>query len=202
MDRNLGAEQVAQSTFDSQSFGDLYQWGRGPDGHQCRDSKTSNIKSKTDVPGHADFILMASTDATNDWREPVVNKIAETKKNTYATNVSSRTLWRGETGVNNPCPEGFRLPTGTEWREEIAGWSKPNLSGAFNSFLRLPVAGLRASSNGDIISTETGNYWAHSIDDINKNEAMQFSILNAQVSPKLRSSGFSVRCIKGKHASE
>jgi len=33
MDRNLGASQVAKSPTDPLSFGDLFQWGRGTDGH-------------------------------------------------------------------------------------------------------------------------------------------------------------------------
>jgi hypothetical protein len=35
MDRNLGASQVANSSTDAASYGDLYQWGRRADGHQC-----------------------------------------------------------------------------------------------------------------------------------------------------------------------
>lgn len=33
MDRNLGASQVATSSTDANSYGDLYQWGRAKDGH-------------------------------------------------------------------------------------------------------------------------------------------------------------------------
>jgi len=33
MDRNLGATQVATSSTDENSYGDLYQWGRRADGH-------------------------------------------------------------------------------------------------------------------------------------------------------------------------
>jgi len=38
MDRNLGASQAATSYTDANSYGDLYQWGRSADGHQCRTS--------------------------------------------------------------------------------------------------------------------------------------------------------------------
>ena len=42
MDRNLGASQVATSSTDTNSYGDLYQWGRGADGHQLRISNTTS----------------------------------------------------------------------------------------------------------------------------------------------------------------
>nr|MBS0037248.1 hypothetical protein [Saprospiraceae bacterium] len=38
MDRNLGASQAATASDDENSFGDLFQWGRFADGHQCRSS--------------------------------------------------------------------------------------------------------------------------------------------------------------------
>ena len=41
MDRNLGASQVATSSSDAAAYGDLYQWGRRADGHQCRNSPTT-----------------------------------------------------------------------------------------------------------------------------------------------------------------
>jgi hypothetical protein len=41
MDRNLGASQVATSSTDPASYGDLYQWGRPADGHQKRKSATT-----------------------------------------------------------------------------------------------------------------------------------------------------------------
>jgi hypothetical protein len=36
MDRNLGAAQLATASNDVAAYGDLYQWGRFSDGHQCR----------------------------------------------------------------------------------------------------------------------------------------------------------------------
>ena len=57
MDRNLGAIQVATSSTDENSYGDLYQWGRGADGHQLRTSTTTSILSSTDQPPNNNYIL-------------------------------------------------------------------------------------------------------------------------------------------------
>ena len=68
LDRNLGATQVATSSTDADSYGWLYQWGRGTDGHQIRTSSTTATLSSTDDPGHDDFIL--SPNIPFDWRDP------------------------------------------------------------------------------------------------------------------------------------
>jgi len=60
MDRNLGATQVATSSTDAASYGDLYQWGRRSDGHQCRTSATTATLSSTDTPAHGNFITINS----------------------------------------------------------------------------------------------------------------------------------------------
>ena len=112
MDRNLGASQVATSSTDVASYGDLYQWGRGTDGHQLRTSSTTNIQSAMDQPGHGDFIL--GTSVPYDWRTP-----------------QNSNLWQGIAGVNNPCPVGFRIPTNLEWIAE----NIINGSDAFNKFM-------------------------------------------------------------------
>lgn len=64
MDRNLGASQVAISSTDSASYGDLYQWGRATDGHEKRDSNTTDILND----GSAD----APIDNTSEWRVPTI----------------------------------------------------------------------------------------------------------------------------------
>lgn len=106
MDRNLGAEQVATSSTDALAFGDLYQWGRAADGHQCRNSGTRSTISSSDQPGHDDFILVPSSSATDDW-----------------INSQNNNLWQGLTGENNPCPAGFRVPTEAEFTSERQSWT-------------------------------------------------------------------------------
>jgi len=85
MDRNLGASRSAISMTDSEVYGDLYQWGRGTDGHEKRTSSTTMTLSTSDVPGHADFIRADGSIAAYDWRTP-----------------SNDNLWQGVSGPNNP----------------------------------------------------------------------------------------------------
>jgi uncharacterized protein (TIGR02145 family) len=185
MDRNLGAERVAASSTDALAFGDLYQWGRGADGHQCRNSGTRSTVSSLDQPGHDDFILVPSSSVTDDWKNPQNNN-----------------LWQGLTGENNPCPAGFRIPTEAEFTSERQSWTGGNNSaGAFNSVLKLPLSGFRERDTGVISlvaeGRDYGMLWTSSV-VVNDNEAKFFAYWsgNAFIAPYPRSRGYSVRCIK------
>ena len=105
LDRNLGAEQVATSSTDYLAYGDLFQWGRAADGHQVRTSSATSTNSSSDDPGHDNFILEPSSPF--DWRSSQNNS-----------------LWQGGSGINNPCPPGFRLPTEAEWEAERVSISR------------------------------------------------------------------------------
>ena len=176
MDRNLGASQVATSSTDANSYGDLYQWGRGNDGHQYRNSATTSTLSSSDQPGHANFIL--TTSLPYDWRSP-----------------ENTNLWQGVNGVNNPCPSLYRLPTETELDDERASWSSQNAAGALASPLKLPMAGYRFHSNGSINSGARGGYWSSTFDGSNS-RTLVFDISNAIVSSNIRARGHAVRCLK------
>jgi len=176
MDRNLGASQVATSSTDSDSYGDLYQWGRAADGHESRTSGTTAALSNTDTPGHGDFIINSS-----DWRNP-----------------QNDNLWQGVSGINNPCPSGYRLPTEAEWTAEKATWGvgADNAAGAFASPLKLPVAGSRSYSNGSLDDVGSyGFYWSSTVDGTSS-RSLLFSSSYAVMSSYYRADGFSVRCIK------
>jgi uncharacterized protein (TIGR02145 family) len=173
----LGASQVATSSTDANSYGDLYQWGRGSDGHQCRTSATTATSSSSDQPGHGDFIIAPSTPF--DWRSP-----------------QNDNLWQGVNGVNNPCPSGYRLPTEAELDAELLSWSSYNAAGAFASPLKLPMAGFRSRINGSISSVGSfGSYWSST--EIGSNAGyIYFNSSGAIMEPDDRAYGFSVRCIK------
>jgi uncharacterized protein (TIGR02145 family) len=176
MDRNLGATQVATSSTDANAYGDLYQWGRGNDGHQCRTSATTATLSSTDQPGNGNFILAPNTPF--DWRSP-----------------QNANLWQGVNGINNPCPSGYRLPTETELNAERLSWSANNFSGAFASILKWTMAGVRNYS-GVLISVDgVAGYWSSTVNgSITAN--LSFDCCGANMDPDGRSGGFTVRCIK------
>lgn len=176
-DRNLGAIKVATSPGDAAAFGDYYQWGRPRDGHQHPTSGTTSAKSDYDDPEHGDFILELGS--YDNWRFP-----------------KNDNLWHGLGGINNPCPQGFRLPTAVEWETEMSSWDSNDITGAFASPLRLVLAGQRSSTDGSIkFRTTRGYYWSSTIRD-EFSRALNFLSDNASMATYYRLAGMSVRCIK------
>jgi uncharacterized protein (TIGR02145 family) len=172
MDRNLGAKQVATSSTDADSYGDLYQWGRLADGHQCRTSSTTTSNSATDIPGHGDFII------DDYWRNPI--------------NIN---LWQGLNGVNNPCPRGYRIPTQAEWDAERLSWNSNNSNGAIASPLKLTLGGRRQWTNAAIAVLNThGEYWASNV--TTTASALYFNTTTAGGTARVHGDAHSVRCIK------
>ena len=184
MDRNLGASRAATSSTDSLAYGDLYQWGRGADGHQCRNSATTTTLSSTDQPGHGNFIL--APNSPFDWRA-----------------TPNENLWQGVNGVNNPCPTGYRLPNYTELEAERTSWSQNNGLGAFNSQLKL-IGGL--TSDGSVSYPAVfACFWSSSIISQYLSAYLEFvnndASYYAYLSTWEKRGGMSVRCIKDYPAS-
>jgi len=185
MDRNLGANQAAANSDDVNAYGDLYQWGRRSDGHQCRTSTTTTTLSSIDQPLNGSFII--SNSSPRDWRSP-----------------QNTNLWQGVNGINNPCPSTYRLPNNAELDAERLSWSSNSSFGAIASPLKLPNAGIRYNSNGTISGTGSayyGLYWSSTISGTNSKILNFWGYLygnspNALLSDKERANGASVRCIK------
>jgi len=188
MDRNLGAFQVATSSTDLLAYGDLYQWGRGADGHQfITDDPTGTITStisSTDNPGHSDFILVQWP--PYDWRGP-----------------QKDTLWQGVNGINNVCPAGFRLPTAGEWETERLSWSSNDAAGAFASPLKLVLGGYRCHLCGNYYDEDSyGYYWSSTVSSTiyDGNMAnylfLRSNFASVEYENGHRAWGYSVRCIQ------
>ncbi len=184
MDRNLGADQVATSPTDEAAYGDLYQWGRLADGHESRTSSTTSEQSAVDIPGHANFIM--SGIMPYDWRTEINNN-----------------LWQGSSGLNNPCPCGFRVPTLTEVEAERISWQSNNAAGAFASPTKLVVAGWRHNidNNSQLMEVgAAGSYWTSTTIEYDPvwPPALYFDLSETEHACSIgrgRAEGNSVRCI-------
>jgi hypothetical protein len=171
MDRNLGATQAALSSTDELSYGDYYQWGRAKDGHESSTSNTRSTMATSATPGHGDFIV------TPSWTD-------------FA---GEDNLW--QSGLNDPCPTGYRIPTEVELQNEFDQFSSTYVDDAFLE-LKLPLAGNRSYSNGNFSNVGSwGYYWSSTVSSTKAN-GMNFTENSAFIKNIPRAFGFSVRCIK------
>ena len=187
MDRNLGASRRAQSVTDYLAYGQLYQWGRGNDGHAditwtsatagTPVNGTTTTLSTTDYPADNLFILQPAS--PYDWRA-----------------TQNDNLWQGVAGINNPCPAGYRLPTNTELTAEVTAYSITNSADAFASPLKFTVPGYRSGANGTLSSVgSSGYYWSSSVSGTIVSYR-SFLAGGATTSNYYRAYGFTVRCLK------
>jgi hypothetical protein len=196
LDRNLGAPDVATAADNYQNYGHLFQWGRGDDGHQVvtrtgttdadvtgsgMTSTTAPYQlSSTDNPGHSLFIV--SPDSPSDWRSP-----------------ENPNLWQGVDGINNPCPDGWRIPTREEWAAE----GITNITDGYTK-LKLTFTGFRAAGPTAVpsqmsASTVGGYYQTTTIDpalDATRSIRIRYNTTSYQASVGNRAGGYACRCIK------
>jgi len=204
LNNNLGADynntakavfnpaQQATSVTDFRAYGSFFQWGRYSDGHELVNWSSSTAgtpvsgmtttKSASDLPGNALFITTVSSAGNGDWRNP-----------------KNDNLWQGETGANNPCPAGFRVPTHGEFVTVLNAYGIPSASSpgatAAASALRIPGAGYRGN-NGILLSTGNSPAGFFQTSTANGELANTIYIYNTSANANYRGFAFPVRCIK------
>lgn len=188
LDRNLGATAIANDTFNNpESFGNLYQWGRGADGHEDRASALTPGGT-----GHATTILPNTGEA---WDGLFINEgnngtnVDWTKNDVDLDGSERAALWGAPSSVSNlnqVCPCGFIVPSESEFTD---------LNTTEFAALKLTLHGYRSTAG--TIETGSGNYWtrverpgtAHTI-------AFDGSASFLYLSSNDRSEGQAIRCIK------
>jgi len=201
LNNNLGADYAnlnhasfspisqASASTDYHAYGSQIQFGRYTDGHELinwtsstatdgaeQANETSTASPMTTV-GHADFIFRTSP--SYNWYSGI------------------DTLWEGEAGINNPCPQGYRLPTQAEWNVERLSWATNNTSGALASPLKLTVSGRRGYFDGAFQNIGTNAYyWSSTLVSSDSSIALWIYATNALTSTFTKAYGMPVRCIK------
>ena len=189
MDRNLGATRAATSVNDEASYGDLYQWGRAKDGGQLR-SATQTATRLTDISSRSIYSISAQP-----WT-------SQANWNSQTGGVWDVKPWNNtDGGVNNPCPTGFRVPSDSEWTAELNGMTGAGLAttttGVFNSFLKIPQAGVIEGSgfSGTVITTKSVYWTTDRLDGYSSREIRFSPSQNAERNANWYSFRYSVRCI-------
>ncbi len=188
LDRNLGASQVATSKDDAAAIGGYIQWGRQADGHQFLNAAQTTSLSNSDNPGTSSFIRAPSS--PYDWRSP-----------------QNDNLWQGVSGVNNPCPAGWRVPSLAELEVQRQSWATNDATGAFNSPLKWAKGACREGSGNSSDASQAvycggdaGAVWSTTVSDGDPIRIVAMRIDNnpAYSGPNIfyRASGLPVRCIK------
>lgn len=183
LDRNLGAHRAATRYDDHLAYGDLYQWGRGADGHEKihrYDSDSAavvydGVPGPNNTPNSYHYLI---TDA--DWRSE-----------------SNSSLWDSSSPFN-PCPYGFRLPTQTELVAALTSESISKLGDGFtaNGKFRLTAPGYRGDADGNTISMVGSGAWYWTSSTVgNKTETTEVNSAAVTANLQRRGYAFSVRCI-------
>jgi uncharacterized protein (TIGR02145 family) len=102
--QNVAADATSPVTV----MGDLYQWSRAADGHQLRTSTTSTTQATSlDAFGQPSATTAQFIIGNDDWRTG------------YADALAPALSWKwnsgGRANMTDPCPSGFRVPSGDEW---------------------------------------------------------------------------------------
>jgi len=159
---NLGATKIPTTVNEADGFGSYYQWGRRSDDHEIfrpLPSATTQTLSTTTSPNNGGAFILGQNNNT-----PAFQTQTWSGTQTFADWLALRNeqLWQGKNGTNNPCPNGYRLPTIDEFQNEVNNFSQQNSTGAFASKLKLTINGKRSNNTGNLGSQASGFYWTSS----------------------------------------
>lgn len=190
LQQNLGSTQVATSMTDTNSYGDIFQWGRWNDGHEKRTSTTTAVPTPNNPSGLTSTSTSFIIGSTTDWWDG--GTLTDTWSALTAANTSS-------TEGCDPCKAmgtGWVMPTESDWTAIKNAENISNPATAFASNLKLPAAGYRSSSTGNYTFVDQrGYYWSSTTSTLGGKYFYIGSTIANPSAGAMRGQGHAVRCI-------
>lgn len=143
--------QQATSSTDINAMGSLFQWGRKADGHELviRDLSISSVPTfkygrvNTQIP---------------TWSATIPNPVESLGDWTSAT-VPAGVNRLLASSPNNPCPQGFKVPTKPEMQAVVTAAGGANQLFVTTKKLRLTIGGHGGGNSPYVVNTTVPAYW-------------------------------------------
>ncbi|MFK5976139.1 MAG: FISUMP domain-containing protein, partial [Sulfurovum sp.] len=190
LDRDLGSPSVCANYMDSTCYGALYQWGRGADGHQKRNSIATNANPDS-FPYSSPFHEISST-GNFDWLSTAGGNVE-----TSGFITERQASWSSLT-INSVCPIGWYVPSIAEITALADAEGIVDSASAFISPLHFAVSGSRSTGSSNIEQANVkGFIWTTDTSSTN-NTSYAFTYTETETlwSRAYRATGYSVRCLK------
>ncbi len=191
--QNLGSPAVATSATDADNYGDLFQWGRWDDGHQLRNAVTTTTAVSPNNPLGLNGGTTAFITTQPHWWETSPTAISWDAANPEAVTASNGC---------DPCKAlgtNWGVPSEEDWQNIIRAEAITNIQTAFESNLKLTVAGFRGGTNGSVTEGVRGYYWSKTASATNSSYHKYLYYSNITMNTgagAYRSQGSSIRCVK------
>lgn len=202
---NNGDIRELPGYYDADAMGSLFQWGRKGDGHELTHRIQPAYQAYPTATAHSfkygaiEFSENYSNYANRTWSPDIPQRLYEAggawvvRTSHGANGVVARGMW-GASSPNNPCPQGFKVPSGPEWT-----LLKSNVSDLFaaNSALKLTYGG-EGNQNG-IFNRTISNYWTSTYGSTTNTSTQAYYLQQGSVISNGNAGqdiGKSVRCIQ------
>ena len=155
---NLMAKKTSEK--DGKAYGSLFQWQRKADGHELMkwDENDPSASTNNNTSVHTPFSSTRSSSWYNAGTNSVIRSSVSGAWVTDALAIAGPfNLWQAG-GTNNPCPNGFHVPTGTELQDYLNALNSQSISIGNDTQLALVGAGNR-SEIGHTLNQSSPYYW-------------------------------------------